>query len=337
MLMAHKAQLHFRQTVRARLRDIAIRNGVFLTGGEWSIGVAALDSLEDIPELVNAPSVLTAAGTGRASARFVADPFLFEQGSTVYMFMEVLDGYSDRGVIGLAELNDHSWTFSGIALAESFHLSYPQVLQSDGQFYMIPETMDERCVKLYRAAAFPYEWEYCCTLLDGAPYSDASLFEHAGQWWMFVESSLGPDFDTLRLFSSQHLKGPWTEHPCSPVIEGNAQASRPAGPPIVSEGRIIRLAQDCSEVYGAAVFGFEVLRLDSRGYEERPLGPEPLLAGTGAGWNGQAMHHISLIRRNGGWLAAVDGRPKPGFRFFRWQRRRRESSPVTEDQRQQLS
>lgn len=314
-------------SLRLRLRDAAVANGLFLTGAEWAIGVGSFSSLADLPNLSSAPLSLTAADVFGRSGRLVADPFLFAWQEKTYLFMEALDSGSEKGVIGWAELNVNDvWEFRGIALERTFHLSYPHLLESNGEIYLVPETSSERSVYLYRASSFPSQWEYCATLLEGAPFSDASLLNHGGFWWMFVETSPGPQFETLRLFMSPHLEGPWIEHPSSPIVRKDARRSRPAGPPVWLDGKLIRFAQDCSQVYGKSVFGFEVTHLSPSTYEERPIGTSPLLSGRGSGWNGQAMHHVSILRHGEEWLAAVDGRPMPGFRlpklFGRGRRRR---------------
>ena len=316
-------------TLRLRLRDAAIAKGLFVTGAEWSIGVGTFHSLDDFRDLSNTPLTLSAADVFGQSGRLVADPFLFEWQARTYLFMEALDAVSEKGVIGWAELGDDGvWRFGGIALERPFHLSYPHLLESDGEIYLIPETSSQHSIYLYRASRFPSEWEYCATLLEGAPFSDASLVNHGGFWWMFVETSPGPRFDTLRLFMSPHLEGPWIEHRSSPIVQGDAQAARPAGPPVWLDGKLIRFAQDCRAVYGKSVFGFEITHLSPAAYEERPLGTSPLLSGRGSGWNGQAMHHVSVLRYGEQWLAAVDGRPMPGFRLptLSWRGRRRGSA-----------
>jgi hypothetical protein len=104
------------------------------------------------------------------------------------------------------------------------------------------------------------------------------------------------------------LLGGWREHPASPIISGNARAARPAGRVLVSGDRIVRFAQNCRDAYGLDVRGFEVAELTATAYAEREVADNPILAGTGAGWNAGGMHHLDLVQLdNGRWWACVDG------------------------------
>src|SRR5262245_13276304 len=71
----------------------------------------------------------------------------------------------------------------------------------------------------------------------------------------------GPHNDTLRLFYSEDLLGPWVEHPKSPIVSGKPHIARPGGRVIVSGDRVIRYAQDDTPRYGNQVWAFEIVRL----------------------------------------------------------------------------
>jgi hypothetical protein len=61
-------------------------------------------------------------------------------------------------------------------------------------------------------------------------------------------------------------------------------------------------------VYGALVRAFEVTRLSTTHYDERPVTAAPILQGSGAGWNAAGMHHVDPQRlTDGTWIACVDG------------------------------
>src|SRR5258706_829709 len=73
--------------------------------------------------------VLTRDDVTDVTAAFVADPFLFHDGTLWHLFFEVLNHDSQLGEIGLATSPDsHTWTYRHIVLREPFHLSYPYLL-----------------------------------------------------------------------------------------------------------------------------------------------------------------------------------------------------------------
>lgn len=276
----------------------------------WAIGIYAGSSpyiLDNAPGIAN--PVLTHNDVSDVPALFVADPFMMRMGRFWYMFMEVMNARTGKGEIGLALSEDTvRWSYQGIVLDEPFHLSYPYVFEYQGEQYMIPESYEARRVTLYRAKRFPSKWVWLETLLEGECLVDSSVIRVNGRWWMFVQSSPRPRHDTLRLYSASRLTGPWEEHPASPIVEGAPHAARPAGRVILHEGRVMRFAQDCRTAYGLAVRAFEVITLTPDAYEERLIGPGPILAGSGAGWNADGMHHVDPHQlAEGHWIACVDG------------------------------
>jgi len=280
----------------------------------WSIGIYAGPSPLSLAPSASAHNpVLTADDVSDVDALFVADPFMARRDGRWFMFFEVMNRGRRRGEIGLAASEDgFKWAYERIVLAESFHLSYPYVFEWGGDWYMIPETHQIQAVRLYKAIEFPTQWRYEATLLTGHPFSDSSICRFAGRWWLWTETSAGYRSDTLALYSAEHLTGPWREHPHSPVIARDARYARPAGRILVLGPRLLRYAQDCSQVYGRHVTAHEITRLSPAHYEERPFDPPPVLTGTGTGWNAEGMHHIDAHQRDDGeWLACVDGWRRP--------------------------
>src|SRR5205085_2757088 len=214
-----------------------------------------------------------------------------------------------KGEIGLAVSADGlDWTYSRIVLAESFHLSYPYVFEFDGDYYMIPETLQAQRIRLYKADCFPTRWLHVADLIDGT-FADPSIFRYGGKWWLFACSAPFAH-DVLRLFFADNLCGPWLEHPQSPIIERNPHLARPAGRVVSAHGRVIRYAQDCYPKYGTQVRAFEILELSFTSYREAESAQGLVLLPGESGWNGQGMHHLDPhLNADGSWLACVDGRP----------------------------
>ena len=278
---------------------------------QWSIGIYTGVSPFDLEpaEGIDNP-VLCPWDVAGIPSTLVADPFMLRQNEAWWMFFEVLNKETSKGEIGLAvSFNGEQWKYQGIVLDEPFHLSYPYVFEWKRNYYMIPESYQANSVRLYRAVDFPIRWSFEDTILCGRDYVDPSVFQFAGRWWLFAGHGTPPyRADVLRLYYASELSGPWLEHPESPIVDGNAQISRPAGRVIVVGNKVIRFAQDCSKEYGSKVRAFEITDLTTSSYHEREVSENPILTGSGAGWNASGMHHIDPhLMPDGRWLACVDG------------------------------
>jgi hypothetical protein len=269
--------------------------------------------------------VLTRESVADHHATFVADPFMIRVDGTWNMFFESLNWVgAKKGEIALATSPDgFRWSYQGVVLAEPFHLSYPYVFEWGSDHYMVPESSAAGAVRLYRGDPFPRRWVLAATLLTGPQHFDNSVFHHDGLWWMFTETDHARG--TLRLFCARLLTGPWTEHPRSPVVGSNRAIARPGGRVISLSGRLIRFAQDCRGAYGSSVGALEITRLNAHEYEEAELPGNPVITGSGQGWNKLGMHHLDPHPLgDGSWIACVDGYQ------HRWRRSREAASWVAE-------
>lgn len=275
----------------------------------WAIGIYTGDS----PLRLSAPPgirnpVISYKDISDARASFVADPFIVIEKGIWHMFFEVMNDDSDRGEIGLSVSSDGlRWEYRQIVLKEPFHLSYPCVFKWEDDYYMIPETLAANSIRLYKADHFPTRWSYVRTLVP-VRCADPSVFRFNTMWWMFACAPVQKS-DTLRLYYSYHLMGPWQEHPGSPVVEGDARIARPGGRVTLYDGRLIRFTQDCHTLYGARVRAFEITDLTPTLYGEKEAEVSPVLFAATEGWNSQGMHHVDPhLTAEGVWVACVDGR-----------------------------
>ena len=146
-------------------------------------------------------------------------------------------------------------------------------------------------------------------------YADASIIFKDGNWWLFA---LKND-DMLTLHYAEKPNGSWTEHPDSPVINGDRNISRPGGRLIIHDDKIIRYTQDCEPKYGNQLRAFQVDEITTTKYREHELTRSPILTASGNGWNATGMHHIDphMINETN-WIACVDGRSDE--KIFSWKR-----------------
>ncbi len=291
---------------RARKPEVTVASKEQL----WSIGIYFGESPFTYRPSENADNpVLSWANVSDVPAMFVADPFMISVEHGWYMFFEVMNRRTCKGQIGYATSEDGlKWTYRQIVLSEPYHLSYPYVFEWMNQYYMIPESYMAGSIRLYRALDFPTKWSFAGTLLSGPHYADSSIFRYENKWWLYTETTLDMQHDTLRLYHAHHLTGPWLEHPRSPIIAGNPHIARPAGRALVVNNKPFRYAQDCYPIYGAQVRAFEITELTTTTYHEREIEENPVLTGSGVGWNKSGMHHIDPHPlQDGRWIACVDG------------------------------
>ena len=283
--------------------------------GIWSIKVFTSTGIikESPPEKKLKEPTLMAKDVKDLPAEFIADPFIIARNNSYYMFFEVLDKSTMKGVISFAfSQNGQDWKYERMVLQEDFHLSYPYVFEYEGEFYMIPETIEAGKIQLYKANHFPDEWVVVSELVEGS-FADPSLFYYNHKWWMF-----GSKQGQLHLFYSDCLTENWTEHPQSPLIHNNHQVTRLGGRVIVEDNRIYRYTQDGKPTYGRAVRVFEILELSEHSYREKEI--NLVLNGTDADdWRNDGMHSIDQVKINKDqWLIAVDGHRLETRPYLSW-------------------
>ena len=275
---------------------------------DWAIAIYQGESPFDLAPAPGVKNpVIRACDVSDVKAEYVADPFMVSFAGQWYMFFEVMNALTNQGDVGYATSQDGlSWEYKKIVLDEPFHLSYPYVFYWDGHFYMIPESAKGGAIRLYRADNFPESWSFIGNLIAGE-FADNSVFYEKDTWWILT-CSKPHSHDELRLFFADNLMGPWTEHPASPIVQGDATKAQPGGRVLVSDDRIIRFAHYDKKTYGKKVLAFFITELSRTEYSERAYENNPVLKGGPKGWNRHGMHHIDAHEiAPGKWIAAVDG------------------------------
>ena len=253
---------------------------------------------------------------------FDADPFGVWHGGHLHIFVEYYDYRTRHGVIDRLELDEGFRLLKRErALTEPWHLSYPQVFEADGAWWMLPEAYRSGALTLYRADSPAGAWWAACRLEIGQPAIDPTILRHAGRWWLFFSSAA----DRLHRMGSLHaawadqLEGPWTPIGNRP-IRLDPTGARPGGRPMLLDEEIILPTQDCSTTYGGAIRLLHIDRLDPEGValrDGRLIAPDPkwapyasglhTLSGTGP----VTLIDAKAIDRTGrGWLIDT-------ARFFR--------------------
>ncbi len=203
---------------------------------------------------------------------YLADPFGVDRDGSLTVFAEHFDYRSRRGEIRYCQYDQtNALIAEGVALAEPFHLSYPSLIEDEGEIYMLPEAYKSGGLTLYRSIRFPDQWEPVKRIIDH-PAIDATVVRHGGRWWMFYALP-GPQDRAMRelhIAYADTLLGPWTEHGANPV-RSSFRDSRPGGTAFEIDGVLHLPVQDCSETYGMAISLLRVDVLTPETFEATPV------------------------------------------------------------------
>lgn len=236
---------------------------------QWVLLKTEQDILEDFSETYES-QILYAPMRG-----FVADPCLVEEKGEQYLFFEEYVEETKRGRIVCAKIDDFEKELQPtVVLEKNYHLSYPFVFKSEGIWYLVPESAENRTIDLYRCVQFPDRWEYVKSLLSDIDAYDATLYQYAGRWWMFV--NLRPHLSTspnelLYLFSADSLlANDWQAHPANPIIN-HADRARSAGTLFERDGVIYRPSQNCAGSYGRGLNLNAIIEWNELSYKEKTV------------------------------------------------------------------
>lgn len=246
------------------------------------------------------------------NSRFFADPVPMSWQGRTFVFFEDLDHRTNKGTISAIEFDGAGPVGEVISvLEEPWHLSYPFLIEHDGDLWMIPESSAHNDVPLYKCVRFPDKWERHSTLLSGFELADATVTQHNGLNYMFGawrDGTAGYS-DILAIFYAENLFGPWLPHASNPIMMDRT-TTRPAGNFTTIDGRLWRPVQDCTHGYGAALGLAEIVELTPTTYQQivrHTIQPGPL-------WPGRKLHTLNRCGR----LEVIDGsriQPKiPAFR-----------------------
>ena len=257
--------------------------------------------------------------------RFWADPFVVYENSQYHIFVEEVISPSSRGHISCFTLDAQgAISLPKKVIEKPYHMSYPFIFSHNNEYYMIPETSENRTIDLYKCVDFPDKWEFVTTIAENISAADATLFHKDGKWWLFAcvcENPGTPSNDELFLFYSTDLfSQKWTPHIKNPIVS-DVGSARPAGKIFVYNGNIYRPSQNSSKRYGYGVKMNQIVVLSETEYKEECVcSIEPH-------WDKKIIAVHTLNGANG--LTIIDGLMKRSRRpadLLRYLRRRWNSS-----------
>ena len=178
-----------------------------------------------------------------------ADPFLIKRKGKTYLFIEDYD--YNKGVISYMELDKTGMPIHAPRkiLERPYHISFPFLVEDQGEVYMIPETGDNQRIELYHATKFPDEWELVGPMVEHIVAGDTIVYKNGKEFLMFTTES---GDNNLIIMRSETLFDRWNI-----IFRRQIMNSRSAGSIFVDGDKIIRPTQD-GRVYGESMYFKEI-------------------------------------------------------------------------------
>lgn len=252
--------------------------------------------------------------TGQTSYNYIADPFIYSIGDVQRLVFEKYDYRRMLGNIEQLEISDkYTGSESVDVLSNGTHFSFPFVFEHELEVYCIPENTASGKTILYRLDCSEKKFEPFCEILN-KPLIDPVLFKWGNYWWLFATMPGYPS-ESLYIYYSEQLTGPFQPHAVNPV-KTDIRSARPAGKPFLINNTLYRPGQNCSNTYGGTIVINQVLTLTPEEFlEERALEIVPAKK-----WKfNQGLHTISGTGR----YTAIDAKQMKFIPIASWNKLKR--------------
>ena len=206
--------------------------------------------------------------------RYYADPFIIKKNEDYFVFIEEVIYEQQKGHISYFKIDKNgNYNLPEKIIENEYHMSYPFVFEFEENYYMVPETSENKSIDLYKCKKFPDQWEFEKTLIKNINAVDSTLLRKDNKWWLFtsiqfMESSVN---DSLSIFYSDDLySDEWIPVSKNPIVS-DVRKSRSAGKIFELNGEYYRPAQDCAGGYGKGIIFNKIITLNESEYHEEEV------------------------------------------------------------------
>ena len=189
--------------------------------------------------------------------RWFADPFILSvHDNTIELLVEEYYDPIRRGRIAKLTVDAYNFTLldNQVVLELDSHLSYPAILEINGEIYVYPENSEAGCLVLYK-----YDADACklisVSVLNDKPLTDATITKLFSKSYMFSTQMPNPNNNELGVYLSEQLTGNYI---LKDTILFQDNTARCAGDFFQIENKLYRSAQNCNNGYGKGLVIQEV-------------------------------------------------------------------------------
>ena len=205
---------------------------------------------------------------------FLADPFIYSHKGKDYCFVEEFNYLNLKGSISLYEFKNNSAIKIGNVLKEKFHLSFPYLFEYENKIFMVPESSENRDIRLYEATNFPLEWKLNKIIFNNVKAVDTMIFKKDNHWWLFTNidpSDIGDNCSELFIYYSDNpINDSWISHKLNPVLVDSNIARN--GGILYDNNNILRIGQKQGfDKYGLGYSVNKIITLNPYEYKEEKI------------------------------------------------------------------
>lgn len=227
----------------------------------WKLAIREFNK-EDLPTLccgikVQYNSIKTSGNY------WCADPFICIEEDKIYVFCECYLNDKNKGVIAAGEYSNGRLNGMRIIIEQDYHMSYPCIFKYNSDFYMIPETADNRTIELYKAKCFPYDWKLVKVLRKNIKCVDTTVVIDNDKLYA-VGYILSRKKNKVCIFNLDIVN---MKLETIDEVDG-FNTDRPAGDIIHIDKKVIRPTQISVKKYGEGI-GFKEIVSSEGKYEEK--------------------------------------------------------------------
>lgn len=270
----------------------------------WNLAFYTQDAPFSIDFELDEPTKLFRSRHLKCFTRFPhtrADPFLFSHEGSLFIFYEIVFPLGHGKIAAFMTKDLKHFENLGVVLCEDYHISFPYVFSdTSGDIFLLTESSKYGITWLYKFDQFPSQLRKVRGVLFG-DYRDSFLVRKGEVWFMFTTTSSR----SLHIFYTKDLiHGAIEPHPLNP-ISSDPRYSRCGGGPLFIDGRLYRVAQDCSQSYGRNIHLFEIEELSEDSYRERLVRENAI--DLRPAWRRLGSHHLSVTEFLGKTVVSLDG------------------------------
>ncbi len=206
--------------------------------------------------------------------RWFADPFVVKHSRFHYIFFEDYSLKNKKGSISCIKIDQKNKTkYYKKIIKENFHLSFPFIFKFNKNYFLIPESSENKSIRLYKCSKFPNKWKFFKKIIVDINCVDPIVFKWKNRW-LLIASKAKNEFLYNKLFvytSKNPLSSNWEPLEINPAITSNI-LGRNAGLIRESNKKIYRISQAyLPGNYGAFVSINKILTISKNKYHEKEI------------------------------------------------------------------